>query len=57
MAEVYRRQLVFQQQAAEAQQIAAEYTKRNATYMLWSVIVLAASSLATLLFTLVSSVV
>ena len=56
MAEVYRRQLVFQQQASEAQQTAAEYTKKNARYMLWSVIALAVSSALSLLLAVLTRV-
>ena len=63
-AELARRQTVFQQDAAAAQERAAtaqemaaeaaketaRYTQASARYMRWSVIVLAASSVATALF-------
>lgn len=57
--EFLRRQTVMQQdaakatiEAADAAKKTAEYTRKNARYMLWSVIVLAASSLAGLLVAL-----
>jgi hypothetical protein len=40
-----------QEVAAQAAEETAEYTRRNARYMLWSVIVLAASSLGSFVLT------
>lgn len=58
-AEFMRRQTVLQQQAADAAireaaaaEQTAEYTRNNARYLLWSVIVLAASSIGTLIVSL-----
>ena len=44
-AEFLRRQTALQREAAQAAKDTATYTKKNARYMLWSVIVLAVSSL------------
>ena len=41
--ELVRRQLLAQLEANQAAKETAEHTKRSATYMLWSVIVLAAA--------------
>jgi hypothetical protein len=56
MAEITRRQTIAQLKAAEAQVEAAgaaketaEFTRQNARYLLWSVVVLATSSVLTLL--------
>jgi hypothetical protein len=46
-AEVMRRQIELQARATQATAETAEYTRRNARYMLWSVIALMASSVVT----------
>ncbi len=43
-AEFLRRQTVLQQEATKAAKDTAEYTKRTARYMLWSVIAIAVAS-------------
>lgn len=43
-AEFLRRQTVLQEEATKASKDTAEYTKRTARYMLWSVIVIAVAS-------------
>lgn len=59
MAEILRRQTVIQQEGADAQERAAaaaietaNFTRLNARYMLWSVVVLAAASVGNFLITL-----
>ena len=58
-AEFLRRQTLLQreitkaaQESAEAAKDAAKYTKQNACYMLWSVVVLALSSIANVVISL-----
>jgi hypothetical protein len=47
-AELTRREIIAQQDAARAQQEAARYTKANARWMFWSAIVVAITSLLSL---------
>jgi hypothetical protein len=47
--EFLRRQTLIQREAADATKEAAEHAKRNANYMLWSVIVLTLASIAQVL--------
>jgi hypothetical protein len=47
-AELTRREIIAQQEAARAQQEAARYTKQNALWMFWSVVVVAITSLLSL---------
>lgn len=54
MGEYYRRLLVYQEQSTEAQRASAEYAKQNVRFMLLSVVVLALSSVATLIATLLT---
>lgn len=53
-AEFLRRQTQAQIDSAEATKITAVFTSRNAKYLLWSVVVLAASSIATLAIAIAS---
>lgn len=48
-AEFARRQTILQEQVRDAAKDTAEYIKRNARYMLWSDIVLAASAVVSAL--------
>jgi hypothetical protein len=51
-AEFLRRQTEAAQESAEAATETADYTRNSARYMFWSVVVLAASSIATLIVTI-----
>jgi len=51
--EFLRRQTLAQQEAAAAAVETAEFTRRTARYMLWSVVVLALSAIAATLISLV----
>ena len=62
LAELERRKAVWQLETAEAQKVAAssaestaQYTKKTARYMLWSVIVLAVSAVITAAATIFSA--
>jgi hypothetical protein len=47
-AELTRREIIAQQEAALSQQEAARYTKQNARWMFWSVVVVAITSFLSL---------